>query len=609
MFEHLTEEEIISAIQFCIKNEDFKESAYAIWYNGKYVSAPGVVKKACELKGIQIERSTFNTDQAQKVLLEKGFPIVQFNVQENFFSEKELQSFSNLVARPVYDKSNLTDKNIGKFLNQVIWEKTFKWAKQLRKLGWEIKGAKHWNEQDPKGQRYKKYTRYKIYPKSKRSDLLYYTVGVNTDGSLVYKLDIQRVDSFFTKEKRDFFDDHTVPWKVIRPEEVKSHNWNSLVDLTKNFLHDKLELYNFFSKHYWPNKRLMRLTWNTNNWETPIKHKWKPENQKNKNIAHERKHGYGYEEWLFNQRYSLNGFQYGYIRGVDGMSEEPEEIEELTLFTINEQTKDRYIVGTIKNVQIIEGVSSELDQVKELYARFQSNVFQELKEVEADYKNILKDNLIPNVKFKWENVALNNNLIPSEFLEGPKFNRFQPYYLDDEIEGKIIQSLKEDNRLKFVSGKNDLKREYTKQTNSNSTKVIRTHTDIANDLYDYCLNIENYNAEQLSLEKTRVAGALVDFAILEENQYSIFEIKTNNVGLKNIRQALGQLFEYAFMDQSIKIKKLVIVGPAFLSPSEKKYFTKLISIFDVRIEYWAYNKADERLSDRFVKQEIEHEKL
>jgi hypothetical protein len=60
-------------------------------------------------------------------------------------------------------------------------------------------------------------------------------------------------------------------------------------------------------------ERLLRIAWNKNNWEFPSGHKWSKENQGKKNIAYENQYGFGGEEWLFNLRYNIKGYQYGLL--------------------------------------------------------------------------------------------------------------------------------------------------------------------------------------------------------------------------------------------------------------------------------------------------------
>jgi hypothetical protein len=81
-----------------------------------------------------------------------------------------------------------------------------------------------------------------------------------------------------------------------------------------------------------PPKRIFtRLTSNDNHWEFPSSHPWKSSNQHNSNILFENQYGFGHEEWLLNQRYNLNGYQYGFIRGIQDSREGIEHYDEVYL--------------------------------------------------------------------------------------------------------------------------------------------------------------------------------------------------------------------------------------------------------------------------------------
>lgn len=601
MFNEITQEDVLAAIKYADKNGGLKDKRYGLWWHNKIYPPKDIIAIIYDLKNQPIQKRSFNTDIAQKRLLELGFPIVE--IHNSFFSEKDLISFSTLVNRPNYDSSNPVDNNIGKFLNQVVWEKTRIWANKIKKKGWTVKGAKHWNEQDIKGQRFKKYTWYKIYPENKRSDLLFFTVGVHDDGSLLYKLDIQAVDQFFTEERKNWFykirDSKGAGWQTIPYGELPE-NWESLIEKSNAFFGSQLATYDEIEAWLWADKRLMRLTWNKNNWEFPSVHQWKQKNQGNSNIAYENQYGYGHEEWLFNKRYTFDGYQYGYLRGVDHMSEKDRFIDEVVLYTINDDTKERSIVASIKSIEIIAGYDKELKKFLPLYKKYEEDMMNELKEVNADYKHFKKDHLLPNVKFHWEDVIIYNNPIQSEFLESNKYNRFQPYKIDSELQELIQNDVIISTSLVFQPGKASTIKGYEKNVTGGKSIIRRSHSEITDDLYDYLLKINNYSTDQLSAELTKVGGAIVDLAVKENEGLIIFEAKTCAVGLLNIRQALGQLFEYAFLDGKSKIKKLVIVGPSGLKSYESEYFNRLKSLLQIPLEYWEYSSKETDLKKKFL---------
>lgn len=603
MLEDLTQKNIIDAIESFSTNGGMKDTQYGVWFHGKTYSPAGLISEAYRLKKNPIDRRSFTTDVAQKRLLQLGFPIVENN--HDFFSEKELKSFSELVYRPSYNNADIVDKNIGDFLSQVVWEKTIFWANKLRDLGWVIEGSRHWNEQDRNGQRYKKYTWLKVYPKDNRHDLLFFTIGVDSDGFLLYKLDIKEKDPFFTQERKSFFktkrEELKVGWQRIHFEELEKYNWDKLIDISHQFFTSHLEHYQYFVDFFWSDKgRLMRLTWNENNWEFPSGHKWSKSNQGDTSKAYENQYGYGHEEWLFNERYRIGEYQYGYIRGIDQMSENELSIKKIILFTINPYTKERFLVGELNNVQIVEGIPNLKKEFEPTYKKHYNEMVVELKEVKADYEHFISEGLFPNIRFKWEDRYIYSNPIQSKFLESDKFKRFQPYKLDSEIEKNLTKEIEVSHRLIFQAGKASSKDSYSKTTSGKKTQVNRSHTKITDDLYEYLIEIKGFDQNQVSVEKTKIGGACIDVAVKEDDLLTIWEAKTCHVALQNIRLALGQIFEYAFFDDEATIKQLIIVGPAKLNHQEKCYFEKIKSIINVPLSYWAYDSSSVELKGKFI---------
>lgn len=343
-------------------------------------------------------------------------------------------------------------------------------------------------------------------------------------------------------------------------------------------------------------KRIMRLTWNSNNWETPSGHAWHPKNQGNTGVAYENQYGFGHEEWLFNERFRIDGYQYGYIKGVNNLSEDVEFLDQITLYTIRGD-KQRCLVGNIHNVEIIKGYEEE--KIVNLIASYMPSMLDELKDVNADYNHFKNNYLLPNVKFKWDEADLFNEPFLVDFLDGVEFNRFQAYRLKEELEVSIKEEFVKKVKFDFQHGKASNTSVYTKSTSNKKTKVRRRHGEITDDLYDYLIS-KGFEKENISVEKTRVGGAIVDVVLKHDDEFDLFEIKTNNTALKNIRQALGQIFEYALMDGEITCKRLVIIGPAELTEQEQDYFKRLKELIQIKLEYWGYRPQEKLIRNKFI---------
>ncbi|WP_421894159.1 hypothetical protein [Marinoscillum sp.] len=604
----LNEGDILLSLQNLSKNGDYQATEYGAWFHGKHISPARVITKSYELKGQAVDRKKdLTTDTAQQRLLSLGIPIVQRQQDDGFFSKKELESFSLLVKRIVYDPYKPIDINIGQFLNQIIWEKTKIWGSKLKEKGWVVRGNKHWNKRNgSNGQAFKDYTWLRVYPKDRINDLICFTIGVHADATLVFKLDRMWQDKFFDDQKNEIFKtsikDLGIEWQKIGLSELAQYSWNRLIDESHKFFTEQLDNYSLIADNFFSNydRRLMRLTWNENNWEFPSGHDWKPENRGKSSVAYENQFGYGHEEWLFNRRYQLGDYQYGYIRGVSHMSAEAEVVDQIVLYTLNPKDKERYLVGEINNVIIIEGVDDEIAISEPLFLKHIDEAAEELNAVEADSQNLINGYLLPNVKFRWSDVTIFNDPIPAPYLKSASFNRFQPYKIDVELEDAINSVIADAISLVFQSGKAKTTGDYTKNISGGKKKVNRSHSQITDDLYEYLKNVKGYSPDDLSAERTRVGGAIIDFVTREKSGLRLFEAKTSSTALRNIRQALGQLFEYAFLDENAQIAGLVIVGPAELTNVESNYLNKLKKILDVQLEYWAYDRNAKQLKDRFI---------
>mgnify|MGYP000448125579 CR=1 FL=1 len=73
------------------------------------------------------------------------------------------------------------------------------------------------------------------------------------------------------------------------------------------------------------------------------------------------------------------------------------------------------------------------------------------------------------------------------------------------------------------------------------------------------------------------------------------------MGLTNIRNALGQILEYAYLDDQVSIEKLIIIGPVELKDHEKIYLNRINQLLAPDLEYWAYLPEQEQLKNQFLK--------
>lgn len=607
MFQEITPEDALQAVKALIKENELRKTRYALWWKGTLISPSAVISKHHQLIGNPINRNSFDTSQAQKALLNLGFPIIDTSRDDGFFTETELHSFSELTQNRFYNKSKPIDVNLGEFVSNVLWDKTKIWREKLLELGWYKDNNRYtWQTQSSskQGNNYKRYTWFKVFPDTNTKKLIFFTVGVGYNGTLEYKLDIQASNDFFSEEDKHLF--YTSKLKLnadketIKKEDVYKENWDSLIDKTNTYFESKLDLLEKFSSHFWPEKRLMRIVWNDNNWQFPMERYWKKEWQGKKGKAHHEQYGFGFEEWLFNKRYLINGNRYGYIRGIESMPKDISFIDELHLYTINPNTKQQFLIGKLLNVEIYHDINEIDNDVVSIFEINRNLMLEELSSVKADIKFLKTLELRPNLSFRLEDAMLYQEpiLIQQDVL---KNHRFIPRIIENELES-IIEKIDigfKDPKMNFEPGNGTGTNSYSQNVTGGKRIVNKTHADITNDLHDYLTNSKNYKGFKISTEKTRICNNLVDCVAKNNNKYILFEVKTANSVLACIRQALGQIIEYALLDTSLDISKLVIIGPTIPRERDLVYFNNLKEKLELPLEYWSYSFEEEKISDKF----------
>ena len=98
---------------------------------------------------------------------------------------------------------------------------------------------------------------------------------------------------------------------------------------------------------------------------------------------------------------------------------------------------------------------------------------------------------------------------------------------------------------------------------------------------------KKYGSENVGVENPSGNGMRIDLVVRDNNEsYSFYEIKTAREPRICVRQAVGQLLEYAYWSKnSPEPKKLVIVGPATIDTETEAYLEKLTIKYRLPISY------------------------
>jgi hypothetical protein len=86
----------------------------------------------------------------------------------------------------------------------------------------------------------------------------------------------------------------------------------------------------------------------------------------------------------------------------------------------------------------------------------------------------------------------------------------------------------------------------------------------------------------------------VDIRVSEGQRAILIEIKTDPNPRAAIREAIGQLLEYAYYrpETRIGVLELVIIAPGKLDKTAEKYIQRLQTDFSIPISYCSYSEGD-----------------
>lgn len=115
------------------------------------------------------------------------------------------------------------------------------------------------------------------------------------------------------------------------------------------------------------------------------------------------------------------------------------------------------------------------------------------------------------------------------------------------------------------------------------TDVTHIHDQMAQSLYDAL--IATHGRDKVSCEAVTSSGRPADIIVRLAEGYELFEIKTALAPRDCVREALGQLLEYAYWPGSPEFNALWIVGPSPIDGDTQEYLEGLRERFGMPLRY------------------------
>lgn len=141
--------------------------------------------------------------------------------------------------------------------------------------------------------------------------------------------------------------------------------------------------------------------------------------------------------------------------------------------------------------------------------------------------------------------------------------------------------------VKFGKGKKSAAKKHLSEIIREETEITVIHEQIKEQLIEELKRDKN-----LEIVSENVVNKInyIDIATKDKNGIiTFYEIKTNSDARLCVRQALGQLMEYAFFPKVRNAQKIVVVGTGSRTPEIEEYISELNSNFGIPVSYRQVN--------------------
>jgi len=210
---------------------------------------------------------------------------------------------------------------------------------------------------------------------------------------------------------------------------------------------------------------------------------------------------------------------------------------------------------------------------------------KKLNRKRTETKNVeeISENLVQNGTFIFIGKLIDiNSITTNEILK--TFDDLLPIYI--EVESGKSTALRNDKKKQkgftFLSKKTNFSKGTQYTSIQKQINVDARHSELQEALVKSLS--KKYGKENVGSEII-INGQRIDVVLKQKNAYSFYEIKTANSAKQCVREALGQIFEYAYFDCQKYAEKIIVAGEHNLDNDTKKYLDFLNKEFEIPIEY------------------------
>ena len=339
--------------------------------------------------------------------------------------------------------------------------------------------------------------------------------------------------------------------------------------------------------------KIAKICWNENRWTKPSGRIGKSKFKK----SHEYKHGYGHEEWLLDFSKAKGGYHYGFLEPIHKFRDKYiGNTFNVALYTTNADTKEKFWIGEIKNAHVIG--YDEAEKMVEIYKNnnWINEMVTDLEDVGLDGNSLQEwvDKTLFNVKFKEEDYKpLPQPVLIENDDDAIRSSRY--ILLNRKIEPKAIKEITGKFVVGNKSGKRNLAKSVKKTFTEKSIEIPQIHNLISEGLERELNKIY----DKVVPENDTGYGTSIDIVVEHKGEIFFYEIKTYSHIMTCIRQALGQLIEYAYYPNKSLAKKIFIVSQHKTDKESKEYIEHIRNKFSMPLHYLCFDYQNEKIVEEF----------
>lgn len=317
-----------------------------------------------------------------------------------------------------------------------------------------------------------------------------------------------------------------------------------------------------------------RLTWNTLDWRKPS---GSGKGEKGTYVA---RSGFGHEEWLNRSEWVFGGWRYAFLQGVNRQRKRlVGKTLNVRLYTINPM-KQRLYVGTLKSAEVIDD-----DTAKRALTFFKKNglIKQMNDEVGAaggksPAFSAQSGSVIANIRFRPGSLKMYQKPIPA--LPGDRILRFSRYAMIRADTNLLKQWAKRTRRAPWQEAPSTDSVIYKRA--ARLVKMERTEAKME-------VEIKKTLEKQYGEKTVEAQRNFRDIILTAPNRRVLIEIKASQDARQAIRDAFGQLLDYAHFETELqKEYELFIVGRGTPTSETQSYLDRLRNRFGLKINYRQY---------------------